>query len=141
MRLTESQLRRIIREAIHRKSSSEMTDEDYDKQDKLMDIDTLVEPSTSRQVLSYSIEKDFFHEYGYDWNEEKALTFYVPKGTGSLYYATDPGYPTEYVMAVKESGRIRGARTFYIPMDEADLDRYGEQGILSAPYHPKYTGI
>lgn len=118
-----------------------MTDEDWDKQDKLMDIDVLKEPGMSRMVLSYRIEKDFDHEYGYDWNDNRSLAFYVPKGTGSVYHATDPEYPTEYVMVVKESGRIRGARIFYIPIDEADLDRYEEQGLLSAPYHPKYIGF
>lgn len=141
MKLTKRQLKRIIREAIHRKSSLEMTDEDWDKQDKLMDIDTQVEPSMSRQVLSYRVEREFEHEYGYDWNREKPLVFFVPKGTGSVYFATDPGYPTEYVMVVKETGRIRGSRTHYIPMDQGDLDWYEQQGVLSAPYHPEYIGF
>ena len=141
MKLTELQLRRIIREAINRKTSSQMTDEDWDKQDKLMNIDPLQEPGMSRMVLSYRVEEDFDHEYGYDWNSGRALVFYVPRGTGSVYYATDPEYPTEYVMVVKEAGRIRGARTFYIPIDQADLDRYEQEGVLSAPYHPKHIGF
>lgn len=141
MKLTETQLRRIIREAIHRKTSFQMTDEDWDKQEKLMNIDTFHEPGMSRMVLSYRVEEGFNHEYGYDWNDERPLVFWVPKGTGSVYYATDPGYPTEYVMVVKETGRIRGARTYYIPFEEDDLDRYQEEGVLSAPYHPKYTGF
>lgn len=122
MRLSKTHLRRIIREAIQ-------SDEYYEKLDAKMDLDVTKPVGESKQVYSVRINKDFDFVYGYDQVEEEDLYWYIPKGRAYVCYATDPGYPAEYVLVSVERRRFN-TRRLYIPVEEEDLERYEREGVL-----------
>ena len=122
MRITLPKLRRIIREAIQ-------SDEYYEKLDAKMDLDVTKPVGESKQVYSVRIHKSFDFVYGYDQVDEKDLFWHVPKGKAYVCYATDPGYPAEYVMVSVERRRSY-TRRLYIPVEEEDLERYESAGVL-----------
>ena len=122
MRITLPKLRRIIREAIQ-------SDEYYEKLEAKMDLDISQPVGESKQVYSVRILEDFDFVYGYDQVEEKDLYWYIPKGRAYVCYATDPGYPAEYVLISVERRRSY-TRRLYIPVDEEDLERYEKEGVL-----------
>lgn len=122
MKLTKSQLRRIIREAIQ-------SDEYYEKLEAKMDLDVTKPVGVSKQVYSVRINKDFDFVYGYDQVEEEDLYWHIPKGKADVCYATDPGYPAEYVLVSVERRRF-STRRLYIPVEEEDLERYEREGVL-----------
>ena len=122
MKLSKRQLRRIIREAIQ-------SDEYYEKLDAKMDLDVTKPVGESKQVYSVRINKSFDFVYGYDQVDEKDLYWHIPKGRAYVCYATDPGYPAEYVMVSVERRRTY-TRRLYIPVEEEDLERYESEGVL-----------
>ena len=122
MKLSKRQLRHIIREAIQ-------SDEYYEKLDAKMDLDVTKPVGESKQVYSVRINKDFDFVYGYDQVDEKDLYWYIPKGRAYVCYATDPGYPAEYVLVSVERRRSY-TRRLYIPVEHEDLERYESEGVL-----------
>ena len=122
MKISKGQLKRIIREAIQ-------SDEYHEKLEAKMDLDVTQPVGESKQVYSVRILEDFDFVYGYDQVEEKDLYWYIPKGRAYVCYATDPGYPAEYVLVSVERRRSY-TRRLYIPVDEEDLERYEKEGVL-----------
>ena len=122
MKLSKRQLRHIIREAIQ-------SDEYYEKLDAKMDLDVTKPVGESKQLYSVRINKDFDFVYGYDQVDEKDLYWYIPKGRAYVCYATDPGYPAEYVLVSVERRRSY-TRRLYIPVEHEDLERYESEGVL-----------
>ena len=122
MKLSKRQLRRIIREAIQ-------SDEYYEKMEVKMDLDVTKPVGESRQVYGVRILEDFDFVYGYDQADEKDLYWYIPKGKAYVCYATDPGYPAEYVLVSVERRRFN-TRRLYIPVEHEDLERYEKEGVL-----------
>ena len=122
MRITLPKLRRIIREAIQ-------SDEYYKKLDAKMALDVTKPVGESKQVYSVRINKGFDFVYGYDYGDETNLYWWIPKGRAYVCYATDPGYPAEYVMVSVERRR-NGTRRLYIPVEHEDLERYEREGVL-----------
>ena len=122
MKISKGQLKRIIREAIQ-------SDEYHEKLEAKMDLDVTQPVGESKQVYSVRILEDFDFVYGYDQVEEKDLYWYIPKGRAYVCYATDPGYPAEYVLISVERRRSY-TRRLYIPVDEEDLERYEKEGVL-----------
>lgn len=122
MRIALPKLRRIIREAIQ-------SDEYYKKLDAKRDLDITKPVGESKQVYSVRINQSFDFVYGYDQNEGQDLSWYIPKGKAYVCYATDPGYPAEYVMVSVERRRFN-TRRLYIPIEEEDLERYESEGVL-----------
>jgi len=128
MKLTKRQLQRIIREAIHYAEHDE-------KLEAKMDLDVTKPVGESKQVYSVRILEDFDFVYGYDQADEKDLHWYIPKGGAYVCYATDPGYPAEYVLVSVERRRFN-TRRLYVPIEEEDLERYEREGVLEY-YHSK----
>ena len=122
MKLSKRQLVRIIREAIR-------SDEYYEKLEAKMDLDITKPVGESKQVYSVRINKSFDFVYGYDQVDEKDLFWHIPKGRAYVCYATDPGYPAEYVLVSVERRRSY-TRRLYIPVEEEDLERYEKEGVL-----------
>jgi len=122
MKLSKRQLVRIIREAIR-------SDEYYEKLEAKMDLDITKPVGESKQVYSVRINKSFDFVYGYDQVDEKDLFWHIPKGRAYVCYATDPGYPAEYVLVSVERRRSY-TRRLYIPVEEEDLERYESEGVL-----------
>ena len=122
MRITLPKLRRIIREAIQ-------SDEYYEKLEAKMDLDVTKPVGESKQVYSVRINKSFDFVYGYDQVDEKDLFWHIPRGKAYVCYATDPGYPAEYVLVSVERRRSY-TRRLYIPVEEEDLERYEKEGVL-----------
>ena len=106
MKLSKRQLRRIIREAIQ-------SDEYYEKMEVKMDLDVTKPVGESKQVYSVRILEDFDFVYGYDQVDEKDLYWYIPKGKAYVCYATDPGYPAEYVLVSVERRRFNTSCLLY----------------------------
>ena len=121
-KLTETQLRRIIREAIK-------SDEYYEKLEAKMTLDITKPVGESKQVYSVRILRSFDFVYGYDQIDEKDLSWYIPRGNAYVCYATDPGYPAEYVLISVERRRSY-TRRLYIPIEHEDLERYEREGVL-----------
>ena len=119
MKTTIPKLRRIIREAIESDAQLEAK----------MALDITKEVGVSNQVYGVRIHKDFDLVYGYDYGDEKDLSWYIPKGGAYVCYATDPGYPAEYVLVSVERRRFN-TRRLYIPIEEEDLERYESEGVL-----------
>ena len=122
MKTTIPKLRRIIREAIESDAKAKAVE-------AKMDLDVTKEVGLSNQVYSVAIYKDFDLVYGYDYGDEKDLSWYIPKGRAYVCYATDPGYPAEYVLVSVERRRSY-TRRLYIPVEEEDLERYASEGVL-----------
>ena len=122
MRITLPKLRRIIREAIQ-------SDEYYEKLEAKMDLDITKPVGESKQVYSVRINKSFDFVYGYDQVDEKDLFWHIPKGRAYVCYATDSGYPAEYVLVSVEPRRSY-TRRIYIPIEHEDLERYENEGVL-----------
>ena len=122
MKLSKRQLVRIIQEAIR-------SDEYYEKLEAKMDLDITKPVGESKQVYSVRINKSFDFVYGYDQVDEKDLFWHIPKGRAYVCYATDPGYPAEYVLVSVERRRSY-TRRLYIPVEEEDLERYEKEGVL-----------
>ena len=122
MKLSITQLRRIIREAVQ-------SDDYYEKMEAKMDLDITKPVGESKQVYSVRINKSFDFVYGYDQVDEQDLFWHIPKGRAYVCYATDPGYPAEYVLVSVERRRSY-TRRLYIPVEEEDLERYEKEGVL-----------
>ena len=122
MKISKRQLRRIIRESIKSDAEAKVVE-------AKMDLDVTKEVGLSNQVYSVAIYKDFDLVYGYDYGDEKDLSWYIPKGRAYVCYATDPGYPAEYVLVSVERRRSY-TRRLYIPVEEEDLERYASEGVL-----------
>lgn len=110
---------RIIREAIESDTQIEAK----------MALDITKPVGESDTVYTVRILQDFDLVYGYDYGDEKDLSWYIPKGKAYVCYATDPGYPAEYVLQSVERRRSY-TRRLYIPVEEEDLERYEKEGVL-----------
>ena len=122
MKLSITQLRRIIREAVQ-------SDDYYEKMEAKMDLDITKPVGESKQVYSVRINKSFDFVYGYDQVDEQDLYWHIPKGRAYVCYATDPGYPAEYVLVSIERRRSY-TRRLYIPIEHEELERYEREGVL-----------